>query len=60
MNGDLEKMLFGSNIIKEINGSLHLDVCKNEAQAHLKMEIAKSLVETLKIPLEKSLINEYY
>lgn len=55
MNGDLEKLLFGSNVIKEINGSLHLDIPNNEPQGRLKMEIAKSLEKILNIPLQCSL-----
>ena len=58
MNGDLEKLLFGSNVIKEINGSLHLDIPNNEPQGRLKMEIAKSLEKILNIPLQCFQVNE--
>jgi hypothetical protein len=54
MNGELEKLLFGNNVIREINGSLHLEISDNEPQGRLKMEIAKSLVKVLKIPLKES------
>jgi hypothetical protein len=59
MNGDLEKLLFGNNVIKEINGSLYLDDSENEMQERLKTEIAKSLEKILKIPLtSSSLMND--
>jgi hypothetical protein len=59
MNGDLEKLLFGNNVIKEINGSLDLDDSENEMQERLKTEIAKSLEKILKIPLtSSSLMND--
>ncbi len=58
MNGDLEKLLFGNNVIKEINGSLHLDISKDELQERLKMEIAKSLGKALEIPLAKSAVSD--
>jgi hypothetical protein len=57
MNGDLEKLLLGNNIIREINGYLHVETSKNDPQQHLKMEIAKSLVDVLKIPIKESFEN---
>lgn len=58
MNGDLEKLLLGNNVIKEIDGSLHLDIPNDEPQGSLKTEIAKSLVRVLKIPLKESFTGE--
>lgn len=54
MNGELEKLLCGNNVITEMNGSLHLEISENEQQERLKMEIAQSLVKILKISLKKS------
>ncbi|TDH24664.1 hypothetical protein EXU57_15115 [Segetibacter sp. 3557_3] len=54
MNGDLEKLLFGNNVLKEINGSLHVESTGNDLQGRLKLEIARSLVKMLHIPLTES------
>lgn len=51
MNGDLEKLLLGNNIIKEVNGCLHLEISENNMQERLKMEIAKALSKILGVPL---------
>ena len=58
MNGELEQLLFGNNVILEKNGTLHLEVSQNELQESLKMQIAESLVKVLKIPINTMTANK--
>jgi hypothetical protein len=53
MNGDLEKILFGNQIIKEVNGCLQIEVSENNEQVKLKTIIAEALSKLLAIPLIK-------
>ena len=54
MNGDLEKILLGNNVIKEVNGFLQVEATQqNGLQDCLKLEITKSLAKILKLPINK-------
>ena len=52
MNGDLEKLLYGNHIIKEINGCLQIEISENKGQEILKTKIAKALSKILEIPFK--------
>ncbi len=51
MNGELEKMLFGNHIIREINGCLQIEMTENAQQESLKNVIATELGKLLRLPL---------
>jgi len=51
MNGELEKILYGNHIIKEINGCLQLETSENVQQESLKQIIATELGKLLRLPL---------
>ena len=51
MNGELEKVLFGNHILKEINGVLEIDqIIPSDKQSQLKLAIAKELKKYLASP----------
>ena len=52
MNGNFEKLLYDNNIIKELNGSLHIEV-SNNPEEELKIKLAEALSDFFKVPLEK-------
>ena len=56
MNGELEKLLTGSNVIHEINGKLLLDDCGGN---QLKMELKKQIIKALAEYLNKEIIVTY-
>jgi len=60
MNGKLEKMLFGHNIIKEKNQVLYIEVSEDAKQDELKLSIAESLSSLLRMPLQKELNDKFY
>lgn len=43
MDGNLEKLLYGNHIIKEVNGQLEIDLPDDNEQRELKTTIAQSL-----------------
>ena len=43
MDGNLEKLLYGSHIIKEVNGQLEMDLPDDNEKRELKTTIAQSL-----------------
>jgi len=43
MDGNLEKLLYGNHIIKEVNGQLEMDLPDDNEQRELKTIIAQSL-----------------
>jgi hypothetical protein len=43
MHGDIEKQVCNNNIIKEINGCLHIELSGNTLQDQIKTEIGKAL-----------------
>lgn len=43
MDGNLEKLLYGNHIIKEVNGQLEMDLPDDHEQRELKATIAQSL-----------------
>jgi hypothetical protein len=50
-NGNLERLLYGNQVIKEMNGTLEADVLlENKEQTELKLIIAARLGEYLKEP----------
>lgn len=51
MNGDLEKLLCSNNIIREINGSLQMEISQNKQQQLVKIAIANALSKFIGIPL---------
>jgi hypothetical protein len=53
MNGDLEKLLYGCNIINEVNGDLELDDCDGNLE---KWELKKQIVTALSAHLNKKVI----
>lgn len=55
MNGDLEKLLYGNHIIREINGCLQVEISENNKQGMLKLKIAEALSKLLAIPLKSKL-----
>ena len=55
MNGDLERLLYGNHIIREINGCLQIEVSEKNLQELLKLKIAEALSQLLDIPLIKKL-----
>jgi len=49
MNGTLEKLLYGSHVILEVNGRLQVDLpAEHNEQGKLKLAIARALREYLK------------
>jgi hypothetical protein len=52
MNGDLEKLLYGNHIIREMNGHLQLELTENNKQELLKLRVAEALGKFLRIPLQ--------
>ena len=53
MNGELEKLLFGSHIIPEKEGCLQVEITENRPQNKLKEQIAKALGELLNLPVQR-------
>ncbi|MEJ7912228.1 MAG: hypothetical protein WKF70_03670 [Chitinophagaceae bacterium] len=53
MNGDLEKLLYGTNTLQEINGCLYFDVPETKEQKELKIKIVQSLSSVLGVPFRK-------
>ncbi len=53
MNGDLEKLLFGTNTLHEIDGCLYFEVPENKEQKDLKVKIVQSLSSVLGVPFRK-------
>lgn len=43
MDGNLEKLLYGNHIIKEVNGQLEIDLPDDNEKRELKTTIAQSL-----------------
>lgn len=58
MNGQLENLLHGNHIIKEINGSLQLEISENKEQNIIKERIAKALGQLLGLPINKIFMNK--
>src|ERR1700732_2884717 len=51
LNWDLERLLYGNHIIKEVEGSLEANVVlENKEQTELKLIIASRLSNNLKLP----------
>lgn len=49
MNGDLERILYGSHVILEVNGRLQVDLpAENNPQGKLKLAVAQALRDYLK------------
>lgn len=53
MNGDIERQLSNNNIIKEINGSLQIELSGNTIQNQIKREIAKALGKLIGKPVKE-------
>lgn len=49
MDGNLEKLLYGNHIIKEVNGQLEIDLPDDNEQRELKSTIAQSLNAYLQV-----------
>ena len=54
MSANFEKLLFDNNLIRETNGSLHIEI-SNNPQEELKIKLAEALSDFFKVPLEKDL-----
>ena len=55
MNGDLEKLLYGNHVIKEINGFLQIEIIEHTSQELLKLKIGEALSKLIGIPLNSKL-----
>ena len=48
MNGDLERLLYGNHVVKELNGELEIEnAAENNEQAILKKQIVEALSKHL-------------
>jgi hypothetical protein len=54
MNGELEKLLHGNQIITEMNGYLQLEIGENNKQEELRIIIGEVLSKALQLPLIKT------
>lgn len=60
MNGNLERMLFGNNIIHEKEGHLYIEVSEHTETDDLKLAIAEALSALLNMPLDREVKSDTF